>query len=1023
MVDVSEIKRFDTIVLTAANEAQALGYREQLQWRQQSGVLDPAIRVRVITDPGGRRVGSLGATLHVLAELAAECSGSGNPFAGERILICHSGGDSRRTPAYAAQGKVFTPLPVTAQRGEPLALFDLIVRTLSELPRSEGGHVVITSGDVLLTFDHGAVDLTREGVTGVAYFGPAARGERHGVYVPESFRGTPQQCECLPVADFLQKPTLEQAEAGGAVDPFGNVAVDTGLMSIDPATSLKLLEMAGWRGGRGGGRILKSGLLAQIADGGVGALDLYQEFAMALAERVEEGDYIGRFADGGVERRWLQQIYRGLRGVAFHVNVVPYCEFFHIGSSRELLSGFGGLSRTAETYRFVRGSGSYLTGESGIESAFVFNTCLEVPMRAGPSLIEGVHGGSGSRIELERDNILTGLPQGVDVAVTLKQGIGMVCLPIGRSGWAAVAYGVDDDFKQGYGKGGECLFLNQPVGCWMERNGGGRGDLWRGGSESEGMWQARLWRVGRIGSVVAEAVSVGGGGGWLEDQSPGRRYSLAELLPRVNHKRLLAVRQEIHRQVNLHRITERVLGDNELSAAEICREIRVREEAEEVLRRLAELTMSHCGSRPLLRARVLQLMAEVHKRGIAGSVVLPKGFEDPQQAAFGAVAESVALSYTPPESPGQAAILHDQVVWVTTPVRIDFAGGWSDTPPICSELGGTVLNAAVTLNGLYPVQVMAKLNRHGCIRLSSIDLGERVEIRSTAELLDHSNPHEWSTLAKAAIVLAGIGPSDSSRSLAEWLRKIGGGVDLTIFSSLPKGSGMGTSSVLGAAVLACLGRVVGKSFTTDELIRLVSILEQRMCTGGGWQDQVGAIVPGVKLITTQPGSDQSVSLRWAVFNMSEGSELKRRCLLYFTGQKRMARNILQNVVRRYLGRDPETIATVHALKQCAIETKEALDAQDVEGFGSGVARYWELKKRIDPGSTNDAIERLLGSVSDELTAALLPGAGGGGFIFMLARSGEAAERIRQRFEASPPNREARFFEFDIDQQGLRVTCL
>ena len=58
-------------------------------------------------------------------------------------------------------------------------------------------------------------------------------------------------------------------------------------------------------------------------------------------------------------------------------------------------------------------------------------------------------------------------------------------------------------------------------------------------------------------------------------------------------------------------------------------------------------------------------------------------------------------------------------------ISLSFAGGWSDTPPICTERGGTVLNAAVTLNGLYPVQVMAKLNTAGCIRLSSIDLGER----------------------------------------------------------------------------------------------------------------------------------------------------------------------------------------------------------------------------------------------------------------------------------------------------------
>ena len=182
-------------------------------------------------------------------------------------------------------------------------------------------------------------------------------------------------------------------------------------------------------------------------------------------------------------------------------------------------------------------------------------------------------------------------------------------------------------------------------------------------------------------------------------------------------------------------------------------------------------------------------------------------------------------------------------------------------------------------------------------------------------------------------------------------------------------------------------------------------------------------MPGVKLIRTQPGPDQTVSLRWSVFDRSEGSALKRRCLLYFTGQKRMARNILQNVVNGYLARDPLVLQTVRDLKASAVETKEALDAQDIDGFARGIARYWELKKQIDPGSTNAPIEKLLASVADETQAALLPGAGGGGFIFMVAKNAAAAERIRRAFSDNPPNPFARFFDFDVDQHGLKVTVL
>ncbi len=1054
---------FDILVLTAANEAQAQGYRTQLAWRQANGLLDPSTRILVITDPGGRRVGSLGATLNVLAVLAAE-GGERRPaaggqrsvirgrttrdgfrslFAGKRILICHSGGDSRRTPAYAAQGKVFTPVPAAAANGAPLALFDLILRTVSELPAPADGHVLVTSGDVLLTFDHASVDLSRPGVTGVAYFGPVERGSRHGVYVPEAFRSNPLRTECVPVVDFLQKPSEAEARACGAVDPFGHVAVDTGLVSLDPATCERLLDVAGFGRSSRKGQTASKGLLTEIIDGTCPALDLYEELTMAVTPRFDEERFLARFVAGrgrdAAHGRRMRAFYRALRTVPFHVNIVPYCEFFHIGSSRELLSGFSGLSRTAQEYRFANCSGSVIGGQraevgDAASPAFIFNSLIGCSLRCGRALIEAVHRApsdprpptSGLRppasdlLALEGENILTGLPPEAKVAVRLAKGVGLVCLPVGASGWSAVAYGLDDDFKTPFGGGKPCLFLNQPVESWMARNGVSAAKLWRG-DQRDGLWRARLWRVGELDDVLAEAVVVGHGDEWT-DGVKERRYSIADLLPRVNHDRLLAVRQEIRRQVNLMRVAERLLAEEALPSAVICAEIQTQDEAALVLRQLALLLEGEALAQPLLRARVLRLTAMIQEKlGVRSEELGVK--TNPHAAAFAAVSEAVAVSFEPADTPRAAAILHDQVVWVTTPVRIDFAGGWSDTPPICTEQGGTVLNAAVTLNGLYPVQVMAKLNSDGCIRLTSIDLGERKEIRTTAELLDHRDPHDWAALAKAALILGGIGPSRAEEPLDAWLKALGGGLDLTIFSSLPKGSGMGTSSILGAAVIACLDRVLGVPFNTDRLIRMTSILEQRMCTGGGWQDQVGGIMPGVKLIRTQPGTDQTVSLRWTVFDMSEGSELKRRCLLYFTGQKRMARNILQNVVNGYLARDPLVLQTVRDLKASAADTKEALDAQDIDGFARGLARYWELKKQIDPGSTNAPIEALLRRVAGETQAALLPGAGGGGFIFLLAKSAAAAERIRHAFEAHPPNAHARFFDFNVDQQGLKVTVL
>lgn len=1017
------MQAYDVIVLTAANEAQAKGYRAQLAWRQSNGLIDAPAEVHVITDPGGRRVGSLGATLHVLNELSKHLrpvDGNKSVFAQRRILICHSGGDSRRTPAYAAQGKVFTPVPTVSSKGLPLALFDLILQTVSELPRPEKGHVLVTSGDVLLTFDHGTVDFSRPGVTGVAYFGPVERGTRHGVYIPECFAPQSHKTECLKVADFMQKPSPEAAKAQGAIDPFGRVAVDTGLISLDPATCDRLLSLACQQ------TRSKPSLLEEIVTGACPSLDIYEELTMALAPRFSEALFVERFvtARGRDEAHAyrMRAFYRSLRSVSFHVNIVPFCEFFHIGSSRELLAGFSTLSRTSQTYRFQNGSNAAVTDANESERAFVFNAVVRAPFRAGLALLEAVNATGLPFIRLAGDNIVTGLPAEARTGIVLDKGIGLVVLPINSQAWAALAYGLDDDFKTAFGAAKPCTFLNQPIESWMNGNRVRAQQLWSG-DEKDGLWRARLWRVGPIDDVLQEALSMAKGGGWLP-KSKGKRYCIADLVPRVNHDRLLEVRHEILRHVNLLHVTQRILTDDTLAAETICSEVKTAEEAQHLLHQLSSLMIDQASEKPLLRARILRLMSLIQagqeqakkRNGYPAAGIILK-------QAFAAVSESVAISFEPATKARPAAILHDQVVWVTTPVRIDFAGGWSDTPPICSEHGGTVLNAAVTLNGLYPIQVMAKLNTDGCVRLSSIDLGERKEIRTTKELLDHSDPHDWAALAKAALILSGIGPSSEKQSLKTWLATLGGGLDLTIFSALPKGSGMGTSSILGAAVVACLDRVLGVPYNADRLIRMTSILEQRMCTGGGWQDQVGGIMPGVKLIRTQPGPDQTVSLRWSVFDLSSGSELKQRCLLYFTGQKRMARNILQNVVGNYLARTPKSLQIVHALKRNALETKEALDAKDLDGFARGVARYWEQKKAIDPGATNEKIEALLASVQQEVQASVLPGAGGGGFVFIIAKSAEAAYRIRKIFDEHPLNEHSRFFDFAIDDQGLKITVL
>ena len=86
------------------------------------------------------------------------------------------------------------------------------------------------------------------------------------------------------------------------------------------------------------------------------------------------------------------------------------------------------------------------------------------------------------------------------------------------------------------------------------------------------------------------------------------------------------------------------------------------------------------------------------------------------------------------------------------------------------------------------------------------------------------------------------------------------------------------------------------------------------------------------------------------------------------------------------------------LKAAALELRHAIDTRDLAGFGRGLQTYWDLKKRIDPGSTNDAIERLTARVAPWSSGHVLLGAGGGGFLLILAHDETAAQRLRHRFD-------------------------
>ena len=177
---------------------------------------------------------------------------------------------------------------------------------------------------------------------------------------------------------------------------------------------------------------------------------------------------------------------------------------------------------------------------------------------------------------------------------------------------------------------------------------------------------------------------------------------------------------------------------------------------------------------------------------------------------------------------------------------------------------------------------------------------------------------------------------------------------------------------------------------------------------------------GLKLLTSKPGETQSITVK-PVDAKWLGSILKERGLLYFTGQKRMARNILRKVLSFY-AENPHNFASilVDSLKRGAKAAASAIERQDFDALADALNGYWRDKKLLDNGSTNERVENIIERIRPWTAAVSLMGAGGGGFMLVLAKSAKAAAAIRGELTARPPSMHSRFYDLQIDCEGLRL---
>ncbi len=172
-----------------------------------------------------------------------------------------------------------------------------------------------------------------------------------------------------------------------------------------------------------------------------------------------------------------------------------------------------------------------------------------------------------------------------------------------------------------------------------------------------------------------------------------------------------------------------------------------------------------------------------------------------------------------------------------------------------------------------------------------------------------------------------------------------------------------------------------------------------MTTGGGWQDQVGGLVPGVKLTSSRPSRPLAVQVRPVPLLPATAAALEARLVIVDTGLQRVAKNVLERVVGRYLRRERGVLTGIARLVELAEEGAEVLARGAVDPLGAIMDEVWAIHQTLDPHCSTPAIDALFRAVEDLSLGGKLAGAGGGGFAGFLAKDGEAARRMVALLEA------------------------
>lgn len=322
-------------------------------------------------------------------------------------------------------------------------------------------------------------------------------------------------------------------------------------------------------------------------------------------------------------------------------------------------------------------------------------------------------------------------------------------------------------------------------------------------------------------------------------------------------------------------------------------------------------------------------------------------------------------------------------VTTITPQRISFAGGGTDFPDFYLRHGGAVVSA--TINQFAYVTV----KRHSNLFQEQYRLSySKTEHVDDIDLIEND-------IARECLRFLNVEPP----------------LFISTTSDLPLSSGLGSSSSFAVGLLLALHTLRGETVTAGQLAEEACHIEINVLGKPiGKQDQYAVAFGGLNYYEFRQDGRVRVESLWNSRN--DIQSIFDSSILFWTGVQRKAEDILSEQQKNI----PDRIDSLIEMSKLAIRCREVILNSEklVSEIGEIINMSWVHKRNFASTISSDLLDDgVARAINSGAIASKIAGAGGGGFLYVLAKEVDQENVVRSLSDMSPVS-------FNYSPFGARV---